>query len=227
MTKPFYDRLEAYYSKVGEVLRGEADVAAIFPNASDIGGARENIYAEVLRMHVPSSCNVSLGGFLFDLQGYESKQIDILVTNDTSLRFDFHNRDGTGKSFACIDGCIAAVSVKSTLNTAQLRDALDNIASLPDKQPLEGRVNPLLQIPRYEDWPYKVIYASNGIGVDSIYESLCQYYDDHPEIPVNKRPNLIHVAGKYCIARVEEGGGEAQRRDYPTRTCFFCYAHQE
>jgi len=169
MTKPFFERLKRYYSKVGEVLRGEADAASIFPNTTDIGISRECIYAEVLRQHLPSSCNVFLGGFLFDQSGDESEQIDIIVINESSLQFNFY-RDGTGKSFACIDGCVAIVSVKSMLDSPGLVDALQNIGSIPDKQPLETL--PLIKIVSYEDWPYKVIYASDGIQLPNLLQSL-------------------------------------------------------
>jgi len=139
MAGPFFDRLKKYFTKVGEVLKGQADVASIFPNATDIGASRERIYCEVLRQHLPRSCTVSFGGFLFDMKGNESKQIDLIVLNDASPQFNFHNPDGQGKSFACVDGCIAVASIKSTLNSAQLVDALKNIASLPDKVPLGSR----------------------------------------------------------------------------------------
>ena len=73
MAKPFYNRLKNYFEKVGEVLRGEAEVSSIFPNTSDIGVSRELIYAEFLKQHVPSKCNIFLGGFLFGKDGTESK----------------------------------------------------------------------------------------------------------------------------------------------------------
>lgn len=139
MAEPFYVRLKKYFAEIGQVLRGEASVAQIFPNSTDIGISRERIYAEFLKLHIPLSCNILFGGFLFDQSGNESKQIDLLIINDTALQFNFHNRDGSGKSFACIDGCIAIVSLKLTLNTVELHDALDNIASIPEKEPLDGK----------------------------------------------------------------------------------------
>lgn len=62
MPNEFYIRLKKYYTKVGEVLRGEADIASIFPNPTDIGMSRERVYAEFLRSHLPSCCNVLYGG---------------------------------------------------------------------------------------------------------------------------------------------------------------------
>lgn len=205
MSKPFFERLKIYYTDLGRVLRGEADAASIFPNMTDIGISRERVYAEILRLHLPSSCNVTLGGFLFDQEGNESSQIDILITNDSSLRFDFYNKDGSGKSFACIDGCVGVVSVKSNLDSPALNDCLQNIGSIPDKKPLYAL--PMIQIKSYQDWPLKVIYAYEGITLPNLLKSLNEFYDEHPEIPFHKRPNLIHVAGKYVITRVSEDGG--------------------
>jgi hypothetical protein len=208
MSTPFFERLKKYYSDIGKVLRGEADAASIFPNPTDVGISREHIYAEMLKLHLPSSCNVTLGGFLFDQDGNESSQIDILVTNDSSLRFNFYNKDGSGKSFACVDGCVGVVSVKSNLDSHALIDSLQNMASIPDKQP--PYTLPLIQVKSYEDWPYKVIYASDGITLTNLLESLNEFYDEHPEVPFHKRPNLIHVAGKYVIVRIGEDGSRTR-----------------
>jgi hypothetical protein len=212
MSKPFFDRLRDYYSNIGKVLRGEADAASIFPNATDIGMSRERVYAEILRLHLPPSCNVVFGGFLFDLNGNASGQIDILILNQSSLQFNFSSGDGSGKSFACIDGCVGIVSVKSRLDKGALEHALENIASIPDKQPLaKGRYHPGMSIPNYEDWPYKIIYASDGwVRPSTLVNNLNTFYADHPGIPFHKRPNLIHIAGK-CMAYRASGGFEETR----------------
>jgi hypothetical protein len=207
MAKPFFLRLKEYYTQVGKVLRGEAGAASIFKNTTDIGISRERIYMEMLKQHVPSSCNMSLGGFLFDQEGNESKQMDIIVTNDSSLQFNFHNPDGSGKSFACIDGCIAVVAVKSNLDSNQLIEALDNIASIPDKLPLTDKRKTFgMVIKGYDDWPYKVIFASDGIELEPLMNTLNQFFERNSQIPFHKRPNIIHVAGKYVIVRIEQEG---------------------
>ena len=178
MAKEFYNRLWDYFSSVGKVLRGEASTASIFPNSTDVGISRENIYAKVLKLHLPSSTNVLLGGFLFDLDGKESKQIDLMVINDNSLQFNFNNQSGDGKSFACIDGSLAVASVKSNLTGPELINALENIASLPDKRPLtEGMVNPFYRFSTYEDWPFKIIYATDGVNQDTCIEALENFYN--------------------------------------------------
>ena len=205
MANNFYERLKDYYEKVGQVLRGEAEASSIFANTSDIGISRELIYAEFLKQHAPSKCNVYLGGFLFGENGDESKQLDIIISTDTAPRFNFHNPDGKGKSFGPVDGCIGVASIKSTLDKDQLIDSLHCIASIPNTKPLGNKVNPMIKINDYENWPYKIIYASNGLTETTILGHLNKFYIDNPSIPVSKRPDIIHVAGKYAIFKVKEG----------------------
>lgn len=205
MSKNFFLRLRNYYVKVAEVLRGEADAASVFPNPTDIGSSREKLYADFLRLHAPSKCNVFFGGFLFDDAGTESRQLDVIVTTDTTPRFDFHNRDGSGKSFSPVEGTLAVASIKSRLDKAQLENALLGIASIPQMRSLEGRLNPLTHLSGYDDWPYKIIYATDGLQGETLVEHLYAFYDKHGNIPVTRRPNIIHVAGKYIIIRAIEG----------------------
>jgi hypothetical protein len=199
----FFLKLRDYYVNVGQVLCGKAKVTSIFPNATDIGLSRENIYAKVLRQHLPSSCNVMLGGFLFNQHGRRSGQIDILISNQLSLRYDFENPEGGGKSFACVDGCIGVVSVKSTLTATTVKDALINIASVPDKVSMKAlHHSPELEIPLayYLDWPYKTIFAFDGWkNASTLVKNINKFYVENPDIPFSKRPNLVYIASK-CVA---------------------------
>ncbi len=205
MAYTFFDRLRSYYLRVAEVLRGEADAASVFANTTDIGISRELAYAEFLKQHAPSKCNVFLGGFLFDEDGAESKQLDIIITTDTAPRFNFHNKDGSGKSFSPVEGTLGVVSVKSTMNRNELIDALEGIASIPPTRTLDGRVNILLKIKNYDDWPVKIVYASKGIAPETLLAHLNDYYAANPAIPLNRRPNFIHIAGNCLIVRAKEG----------------------
>ena len=202
VAKPFFQRLESYYKSVGSVLRGEASAASIFPNTTDIGISREKVYARVLKDHLPSSCNVYFGGFIFDMEGNESKQMDIIVINDKAIQFNFNNSENNGKSFSCIDGCISAVSIKSNLTSHELVDALDNISSIPNQRSLEGRVNPLFAIRNHQEWPFKIIFASDGISPEACLKTIATFYQNNNHIPLTKRPDLIHVSGKYVFIKV-------------------------
>ena len=201
----FYTRLQKYYLDVARVLRGEASAASIFPNSSDIGVAREQIYAAFLRQHAPSKCNVFLGGFLFHKDGSESKQMDVIITTDTAPRFNFHNPVETGKAFSPVEGTIGVASIKSKLDKNQLFDSLDVISSIPPMESLEKRISPILKMKNYDDWPYKIIYASSGIHGQTILSHVQDYYIQHSDIPLNRRPHIIHVAGQYALVRITDG----------------------
>lgn len=204
MAKPFYNRLYDYFDNIGKVLRGEAEVASIFPNTSDIGLSRELVYVKFLTQHAPSKCNVFLGGFLFGDNGEESKQLDVIITTDTAPRYNFFNEDGTGKSFGPVEGCLGIASIKSTLDKNQLIDSLNGIASIPPTHPIEKRVNPSLKFHGYDNWPYKIIYASNGLNAQTILGHINEFYTTNSQIPITRRPDIIHVAGKYVIFKMKK-----------------------
>lgn len=201
MAKPFFERLASYFEDVGAAMRGDADAASIFPNASDKGAAREDIYAAFLVKHAPSKCNVTLGGFLFGADGSESKQLDILVTSDISPRYQIKSVGSEGKSFSQVEGTVGVISVKSKLDKKELFDALLGIASIPPVDREIMKLNPMLKYPNFGKGPFKVVYASSGISLASIKSHVIDFYDEYPDISLDHRPDVIHVAGKYAIVK--------------------------
>lgn len=202
MAGQFFDRLRDYFEQVAAALRDEASAASIFPNSTDIGSTRERIYLDFLRQHTPPKCTTFLGGFVFGNDGEESDQLDVIVTTDTTPRYNLPNKNNEGKSFSPVEGTIAVASIKSTLNKNELENALKGISTIPRTKPLEpSRIPPNLKIPDYDDWPFKIIFASNGIDVEALIGHLNSYYLTNSNIPFCRRPNVIHVAGKYTIVR--------------------------
>ena len=197
MAKPFLVRLSDYYRDLGRILSSEASAAAIFANSSDIGITREHAYFGFLSKHLPQKCSIFLGGFLFDDAGEESNQLDIIITTDTAPRFEL----GGGKGFSPVEGSLGVVSVKSTLDKKQLFDSLTGMASIPATRPLLKRANPMLVLTGYDDWPLKVVYANAGLNCSTILQHLDDFYTENANIPLSRRPNVIHVAGKYFIYR--------------------------
>jgi len=47
----------------------------------------------------------------------------------------------------------------------------------------------------YDDWPYKILYASAEISANSLMRHLEAFYEANPSIPHTRRPHIIHVAG--------------------------------
>jgi|1048.fasta_scaffold01042_15 hypothetical protein len=207
MSQTIFERLVDYFESVGSVLKGSAKPSAVFPNASDKGTSRERVYAEFLRTHTPNSCTTSFGGFLFDDEGSESRQLDVLVMTNTAPRFDFDNADGTGKSFSHVEGCIAVACLKSSLNKNEIYDSLENIASIPLVKPLADRqiFGLGIKADAHEDWPLKIVYSPEGCSVETALRHIDDFYLSNQTIPIGRRPNVIHVAGNYYLSRITEG----------------------
>ena len=208
--EPFFARLAEYFASLERALVARAKGASILPNPSDRGASREQTYLKFLERHKPASATVRLGGFLFGMDGSESRQIDLLVSSAHALHFDVDDAEGNGKSFACVDGAIAAVSVKSRLDKKELLDSLGLFESIPQKLPLDGRHSPMLKIKGYDEFPYKIVFSYDGVSASAVMEHLERYYASDGSAPCQCRPNLIHVAGKYSIIRTL---GDAVTRD--------------
>lgn len=91
------------------------------------------------------------------------------------------------------------------LDKAGLEDALLGISSIPATRSLDGRMNPLIAISGYDDWPYKIVYSSKGLSGETILGHINAFYDLHRDIPITRRPNLIHVLGSYAVIRAVPG----------------------
>ena len=65
-------------------------------------------------------------------------------------------------------------------------------------------MNPPHEILGYEDWPLKVIYATRGIQRKNLLKHMNEYYAENSGIPWTRRPNFIHVLGKYVLIRGAE-----------------------
>ncbi|MBU2622684.1 MAG: hypothetical protein KKD92_10245 [Proteobacteria bacterium] len=229
----FIDRFRQYIESMIRTLIEEEGASSVFANTTDIGQSKEAKIRDLLRLHIPKSANVDLGGFLFDLDGNESKQLDLLITDSSSLRYDFHNRDGGGKVFACVDGCVGVISSKTTLNKNEISEALENIASIPSNTALDARnSDQRIDLSAMNDGPVKAIISQSGIDPQLLIKYVGEFYQKHPEIPISRRPNYIHVLGRYCWVGIRkelknDDGTMAQPGQYCLRMkdpdlYFFC-----
>ncbi|MGH9982506.1 MAG: DUF6602 domain-containing protein [Nitrososphaeraceae archaeon] len=103
--------------------RLDREKETILENRPDIGDLREDVLLDFLKRHLPIRCVPIKGGFIFDHKGNRSSQIDIIITNDSTLQFISTLSSTFAKSFSCIEGCHAAISVKSKLNKSTLLEA--------------------------------------------------------------------------------------------------------
>ena len=200
MPSNVFERFRDYFQGIADAFNNIEEASRIFPNTTDAGTTREDVFLAFLRRHIPKRCGIIKGGFIFDSLGNESKQIDIIITNDATIQFQqFSDRQNGGKSFSIIEGCVCAISIKTNLEKNELLDSLDNLSSIPQMPKID--INPLLgKHWRVEDSPICVIFAFFGAELNTILKHLNEYYNTN-KVPDNRKPDFIIVNNKFIIRR--------------------------
>ncbi len=202
MSENAFSDLAKYYGALAEQLASEAKQADLLRNPTAVGTDREEVYRRFLERHVPRLCEVFRGGYVFNLEGIRSRQIDIIVTAGTTPRFEM----GSGnQAISPLEGTVAVAEVKSNLNKTTLYEALDNFSELPVSAEPGRALNPSVKPPPLErlwDFPFKIVFASSGVGKTTLYRHLYNYYIDNPNTPQECRPSIIHVLGKFVLVRI-------------------------
>ena len=123
MTNPtvveWFDGLEA-------VLEKEASVTGLLAHSSTIGQAREFLVARLLKTILPTGVHIG-SGKVIDSDGKESKQVDIIIYDP---RFPLMKLEGGG--LYPVEGVLATIEIKSSLDDNQLRLSLENCRSVLD-----------------------------------------------------------------------------------------------
>ena len=201
MSSNVFPDMARYFQSIVGQLTNEARQAGLLQNPTAIGTGREEIYRRILERHLPSTCEVFRGGYVFNVQGNRSKQIDVIATSGLAPRFEMVPNQ---QAIAPLEGTIAVAEVKSKLNGRELRRALCNFASLPTIVAPGNALTPQIKVgPEFWwDWPYKVIFAYDGIDKKLIEKHRSEFYQENRDIPQECRPSLIHVLGKYIFVRI-------------------------
>ena len=227
-------RLVQYFEAVGEVLRGDANKAAIFANPADVGGTREEIFSAFLKSHLPAWCNVDRGGFLFNWEGSESGQLDIVISSGYAPKFIPFQE--TGKVVREIEGVLGITSIKSKLTKNTMEDALKEFARVPQMRTNDSHVNPSLRNVRMEEFIFLHVYASTCDGMDAIFRIVHEFYETNSGIPLNRRPDLIHANSHGVIVKAKRGArygdevleeGEYYQLDFKTNFFGLSYVIDE
>ena len=190
-----------HFTAVAAELENSARQAGLLTNPTGVGTEREEAYRSFLERHVPKICDVFLGGYVFDIEGNPSKQTDVIVTGSNTPRFRLPNGN---KFIAPLEGTIAVAEVKSRLDKNTLEEALNSSLSIP-KMPDPGDIlPPFLGVNQdvWEDTPYKIVFAFDGIEQDSLIKHLVDFLRDARNQVGERLPNIIHVLGKYTIRKV-------------------------
>ena len=210
MSVSAFAKMAEYFESLVQEITGEAQQAGLLQNPTAVGTGREEIFRRLLERHLPNNCEVFRGGYVFNAKGETSKQIDVIATSGATPRFEILPNL---QAIAPLEGTICVGEVKTRLDKQSLTKALDNLASLPRIAEPKKALNPNIgNIGEHFwwDWPYKVVFAYDGIDKKAIYGHLSQFYNERPQIPQECRPSLIHVLGQYIIVR---GLPELKARD--------------
>jgi hypothetical protein len=188
------EKLIDYFQGESDKLQSHHSTSSVFQNRSDIGYEREQSFEDFLKIHIPKRCEVDLGGFVFDANNQVSKQIDIIISNDFTLQFK--DRLGSAKSFNCIEGCNAVFSIKSNLNKDQMKDSIQNLASVPLSK--EILFNPSVKNIENisKQTPLKVIFSYEGINTDTLLKDMIEH-QKQKNIPTESMPDFIIVNKKF------------------------------
>lgn len=202
---------EQYLQGIADDISNAKSISSIFPNMSDVGDVRENVLLKFLQLHLPARCSVVKGGLIFDSLGNVSRQIDLLVVNDFSLKFAYFDQHAqNSKNIQTVEGCLTAISVKSTLTKDTLYEALDNLASIPP-MPIEmaQSINPLLNADfrsHYLNLPIKIVFAYSGQSAEKTTEHVHNFYNEN-KFNDQQKASLIIVNNSFCLQRIYAGGG--------------------
>jgi len=109
-----------------KVLTSEsALVAELLHHAVELGSTREELIRGILERFVPSIYEIGTGQIV-DSVGTYSKQIDVVIARRDVPRLLLPS----GAKVFLVESVVAAIEVKTELNSKTLREALDNCASV-------------------------------------------------------------------------------------------------
>ena len=125
-----------------------------------------------------------------------------MICNDQTFQFK-QSQDNKTKSFNCIEGCFAVISVKSYLNKQSLTEALDNLGSIPTTKKL--KVNPFLTNGKdiINTMPQKYIFAYRGDSKETINRNCKEYYSTRA---LQNSPDMIVVNNECYFSRAGPKG---------------------
>jgi hypothetical protein len=197
-------RLQKYFNLIADKIAVDAQLASTSHHRPDIGFNRETFLELFLHKHLPKRLSAYLGGQIIGLGDIESGQIDIIVSNDISIRFEENARN-----FITAESVAAAITVKSFLDKAGIIDCLNNLASIPQfsSQVLTFQaLKPNAFDTFISKHPSLFIFAYDGVQYETCLGHIAEFYEKNPDVPLNRYPLNIIVNKKYMIKFMRQPG---------------------
>lgn len=210
------DHIRKYFNALAESLQIKSILAGTCTHKPDIGSNRENIVNDFLNKHLPSSLKSVLGGQILGFDGRLSGQIDIIIVNDISIRFDENE-----KTFVTSEGVAGAISVKSHLDKNAIQDCLTNLASIPDlsKDVISFRfLRPGVIDEFIKHHPSRFVFAFTGIDPQDIKRYVEDFYINNTIIPEYRYPRGIIVNKNYMLTYHPNGSTTIDGTEIPPKS---------
>lgn len=198
--------LRDYFNSLATSLDADSRSSSFGGHKPDTGANREALLIKLLNKHLPGPLEAVSGGRVLNIAGAISKQVDVIVTNHLFPKFGQHE-----KTCVLAEAVAGVMSVKSTLDKAALEESIENVASVPafSEKALSlsnsSLIRPELQQQFFANWPFRVVFAYDGIDPDTLYKHALAYYQSYSG-PKNLLPEMIIVNRKLCIRFLRDGG---------------------
>lgn len=189
--------IKNYFNGLVDRLNADFAISGTGGHAADTGTNREYLIRDFLNNHLALRLTANLGGSILGFEQPISAQIDVVVKNDLSPRFEENE-----KAFFLAESVVSAITVKSFLSKDNIFDALLNLASIPQfsQQVLTFKA---LQSRAYSEYvkfhPRLFVFAFGGISHETATKHVVKFYEEHPQVADNRKPYSIIVNGKYTI----------------------------
>ena len=185
-------RLNSLFSKVSQQFRTEFDlVASEIRHRGLAGEARETALRRLLDSYLPGRAGVGTG-FVIDVAGNESKQVDIVIFDrQTTAVWNVGGVD----FFPC-EGVIAVGEVKTQIDSVRdLESALENIASVKSLDRSAGGTNDLVTGPgmsfnilkepfdpatNHRDQVFGFLFTGGSLTESNLTQQLVDWNRAHP-----------------------------------------------
>ncbi len=199
-----FTKISNYFESACRAMRNEREAKkSLLDNPADIGQTVETIYLDFLKQHIPAVCDVLQGGYVFDVEGCRSHQMDIIVHSGNAYRF----RDSSGLACATLEGTVANIEVTSYLDRRKIDGDLKKFAFIPPTRQFRGLGNreAFKSIEGVQEWwsdtPYKAVVAFDGVDAKTALEQINSFYSINHHVPVARRINILHMLDQYCIIK--------------------------
>ena len=180
--------LQKYCEYALSVLNAQFQATQVVQHNGTLGSIREQLIKDFLRAHLPELVTI-MSGQVIDSSDKYSRQQDIVLVLKSTPRLPF----ASGNDLIFVEGVVAAVEVKTNLDTNALVSIGQNFASVRSLVPQFGS---FAQMGRNHNWPVDkvltIIITYTGMTLESVAGTLGKLGEESsPDIVLDLSKGLL------------------------------------